>query len=276
MWKELSDELSSTVERVAPRLLHVGGRDVAGRTAVAWSAGLAVTLARQAAEGEAVPLGGGQAATVKAWDQRTGLTLLSVPGLADPDWSEAPIPRLGALVATVAQPSSQGPEARFEAVRFVVSDSEWVPGVGLGHLIQTDGTAFPGFWGAAVVDVQGRLVGLVAGEGGGNHGFVVPYADLQARIEALDQGRLVRPWLGVSTRPAGGQGLILLGVEDPSPAARAGWQPGDVVLALGPKVLRQPSDLIAALSSLAVGQEVEAKLLRDAVVVERPITPEGR
>jgi len=213
---------------------------------------------------------------VKAWDQRTGLTLLAVAELGDPGWVEAPLPRLGGLVATVAQPSPQGPEARFEAVRFVTSDSEWAPGVSLGHLVQTDGPAFPGFWGAAVVDFEGRLVGLVAGEGGGNRGFVVPYADLKVRVEALEQGRLVRPWLGVSTRPAGGQGLVLLGVEEGSPAARAGWQSGDVVVALGTTVLRRPSDLVEALGRLEVGREAGAKLLRDAVVIDRPITPEGR
>lgn len=276
MWKEVSDQVAATTERVAAGVLHVGGPGVAGRTALVWAPGLAVTLARQATPGESVPLAGDQKATVKAWDRRTGLTLLEVPGLAAFGWLEAPLPRLGALVLTVAQPSPQGPEVRLEAVRFVVQGSEWAPGATLDHLVQTDGTPFPGFWGAAVVDSEGRLVGIVAGEGGGNRGFVVPFADLKARINALEAGRLVRPWLGVSTRPTGGQGLVLLGVEDPSPAARAGWQPGDVVLALGTTVLRRPSDLVEALGRLAVGVEVEAKLLRDAVVIERPITPEGR
>lgn len=277
MWKELSEQVAATTERVAGGVIHVGGPGVAGRSALAWAPGLAVTLARQAAEGETVPLGGDQSlATVKAWDHRTGLTLLEVPGLEAFGWVEAPLPRLGALVLTVAQPSPQGPEARLEAVRFVAQGSEWAPGVPLDHLVQTDGTAFPGFWGAAVVDPEGRLVGIVAGEGGGNQGFVVPFAELKARVEALEAGRLVRPWLGVSTRPAGGQGLVLLGVEDGSPAARAGWQAGDVVLALGPTVLRRPSDLVEALGRLTVGVEVGAKLLRDAVLIEKPITPGGR
>jgi len=277
MWKELSEEVATTTERVVGGVIHVGGKGVAGRTALVWAEGLAVTLARQATEGESVPVGWGQGtATVKAWDHRTGLTLLEVPGLAASAWDEAPLPRLGSLVLTVAQPSTQGPEARLETVRFVAQGSEWAPGIALDHLLQTDGSAFPGFWGAAVVDFQGRLVGMVAGEGGGNQGFVVPFADLKARIVALEAGRLVRPWLGASTRPAGGQGLVLLAVEDGGPAARAGWTAGDVVLALGPTVLRRPSDLVEALGRLTVGTEVGAKLLRDAVVIERPITPEGR
>ena len=129
MWKQLSDELKKAVAAAAPALVHVGGREVAGRTGVVWGDGLVLTLAQQARDGESVPVvlpGGAEAtATVHAWDPRTGLAVLRVPGVTDPKWVTGPLPHVGALVLSVAFPSPQGPEARLDMVRFVAGGTEW-------------------------------------------------------------------------------------------------------------------------------------------------------
>ena len=281
MWKQISDELQTAVAAVNPRLVHVGGPGIPGRTGLVWAEGLVVTLARQARSGESVPvvLPGGTAAlaTVQAWDPRTGLAVLKVPSVTAPDWKVSGAPAVGSLVLTVAFPSPQGTEARLDLVRYSGGVSEWGPGVELQGLLQTDGNPWPGFTGAVVVNAEGALVGLVAENRSGNGGFVVPAPDLTRLVEALlKNGSPQRAWLGVSTRPAGGQGLTLVGVDEGSPAWKAGWRAGDLLISLAEGTLQDPSDLVALLAGLVPGTEVEARLLRQGEVNRWPVTPAAR
>lgn len=281
MWKQLSEELQAATAKTAAALVHVGGPGIPGRTALVWADGLVVTLARQAADGESVPVvlpGGAEGeATVHAWDPRTGLAVLKVPDLKAPAWVFAPQPAVGSLVLTVAFPSPQGIEARLDLVRYSGGASEWGQGVVLGGLIQTDGSAYPGFTGAAIVDPNGALVGFVAENRPGNGGFVVPSSDLAKLIETLvTSGSPKRAWLGVSTRPAGGQGLVLLGVDAPSPAATAGWLTGDLLVSLADQPLKDPATLVEVLATLVPGQTAPARLLRNGQVLDLPVVPGGR
>lgn len=280
MWNELSKDLSAGAAKAAAGLVYVGSDEVAGRTGLVWAEGLVVTIARQARDGEAVPVSGADGdldATVKAWDARTGLALLAVPGVKAPAWKLAPVPAVGSLVLTVARPSPQGTEARLDLVRFVGADADWARGVKLGHLVQTDGGSFPGFTGAAVVEADGGLVGLVVNNQPGNGGFVVPAADLKAAVDRLDAEGSPKPaWLGVSTRPAGGQGLALAAVDAGSPADRAGWQAGDLLVSLAGRALASPEDLVTTLAGLKAGEAAQARLLRSGEVLDRPVTPEAR
>jgi S1-C subfamily serine protease len=284
MWKELSEELSAATTKTAKGLVHVGGEDIAGRTGLIWADGFVVTLARQAADGEEVPvvLPGGEAkGVVHAWDSRTGLAVLKVAGAADPKWKRAGVPAVGSLALTVAFPSPQGPESRLDLVRFVGTSGEWSGSWGRGTTVesffQTDGSAWPGFTGAAVVDASGALVGWVVDNKPGNGGFVVSSGDLARLVEPLIRsGSPKRAWLGVSTRPAGGQGLVLLAVDEGSPAEAAGWKGGDLLVSLSGQALKEPADLVRVLGSLTPDQKVPARLLREGEVLELAVTPRGR
>jgi len=281
MWKQLSDDLKAATAQAGRGLVHVGGSGISGRTAIVWAEGLAVTLARQADDGESVPVvlpGGAEvSATVHAWDSKTGLAVLKVPGAVDPGWKVGSVPAAGSLALTVAFPSPQGTEARLDLVRFAGTDTEWGRGVTLKGFFQTDANPYPGFTGAAVVDTDGALVGFVAENRPGNGGFVVSAGDLARLVAPLIQsGSPKQAWLGVSTRPAGSQGLVLLGVDGGSPAAKAGWKTGDLLLALAGQSLKDPSDLVRVLASLVPDVEVAARLLRDGEVHDWPVTPTVR
>lgn len=280
MWKQLSEEVQKVVAIAAGGLVHVGGRGVSGRTGWIWGEGLVVTLAREAKDGETVPvvLAGGREAvgTVHAFDTRTGLAVLRVPGVSA-SWATGPVPAVGALVVSVAFPSPQGPEARLEGLRFEGRDTEWARGVTVASYFQTDGQPFPGFTGAAVLDADGHLVGMVTDNRPGNGGFAVSAADVARLVEPLvTSGSPRQAWLGVSTKPAGGQGLALAGVEAGSPAERAGWKAGDLLLSLDGRALKEPGDLIKVLAGLKPEVAVPAKLLRDGQVQELPVSPGGR
>jgi S1-C subfamily serine protease len=281
MWKQLSKQLSEATAQTSRHLVHVGSETVAGRTGLVWAPGLVLTLARQASEGEPVPVtlpGGTEVSgTVRAWDSRTGLTLLAVEGAADPGWKVGALPAVGSLALTVAFPSPQGPEARLDLVRFVGGANDWARGVSLDGLIQTDGAAFPGFTGAAVVDPDGALLGLVAANGQGNGAFVVPAGDLKRMADGLVSGGSPKQaWLGVSTKPSGGQGAVLAGVEASGPADRAGWKAGDLLVRLADRPVKEPSDLVRALAGLTPGTEAPARLVRDGELKDLPVVPGGR
>ena len=281
MWKQLSEDLKAATVKGSKNLVHVGGPGIAGRTGLIWGEGLVVTLAQEAKDGESVPVvvhGGAEVeATVHAWDSRTGLAVLKVPGVSDSKWKLGPVPEVGTLALTVAFPSPQGAEARLELVRFSGRGTEWGKGVTLEGFFQTDGSPWPGFTGAAVVDSEGQLLGFVAENRPGNGGFVVGAADLARLVEPLIRtGSPKQAWLGVSTRPAGGQGLALLGVDDGSPADRAGWKPGDLLVSLAGQPLKDPSDLVSVLAGLQPEVQVAARLLRGGEVHDKPVTPGGR
>lgn len=113
--------------------------------------------------------------------------------------------------------------------------------------IQTDAAINPGNSGGALVDTEGRLVGVntaIYSRSGGSNGigFAIPSRLVQQVIRsAIDGGVLVRPWLGASTstvtselasaldldRPAG---AILDDIWDSGPADKSGLKAGDVII----------------------------------------------
>ncbi len=118
--------------------------------------------------------------------------------------------------------------------------------------IQTDAAINPGNSGGALVDTEGRLVGVntaIYSRSGGSNGigFAVPSRLVQQVLKtAIDGGVLVRPWLGASTstvtsdlaraleldRPAG---ALIDDVWPGGPADKAGLKAGDVIIEIDDK-----------------------------------------
>jgi serine protease DegS len=122
--------------------------------------------------------------------------------------------------------------------------------------IQTDAAINPGNSGGALIDTDGRLVGINnmiftrTGDSAGV-GFAIP-AQLTRSIltEIIETGRVTRGWLGVflaSGPTSGSTGLQITGIEPGGPAAQAGLIPGDIVLSVND----QP-----ALEARLIGREI--------------------
>lgn len=116
--------------------------------------------------------------------------------------------------------------------------------------LQTDASINVGNSGGPLVDVRGRVIGVntainVAGQG---IGFAVPSRLARVIYEHLDsRGRVVRGWLGAVARD-GERGVRIDEIVSPSPASKAGLQPGDHILAFGDKPIatqRQLQFLVA-------------------------------
>jgi serine protease Do len=164
--------------------------------------------------------------------------------------------------------------------------------------VQTDASINPGNSGGPLVDVQGRMVGLntlIATQSGGHDGigFAAPSNIVKAVYEQIrEQGRVRRGVIGVRAQtitPALGDGLglgvrsgvVLSDIRPGGPAAVAGLQAGDVVVALDGKPMENARQLDVNVYQHALGDTVALEVLRNGVrrrftvtVVERPRDPD--
>ncbi len=133
----------------------------------------------------------------------------------------------------------------------------------------------PGSSGGAILDGEGRFLGLNTNRLGEGFYLALPAdAALQQQVDALSRGESVeRPRLGVAVAPAQvarrlrrsvglpeRDGLLIRGVEDDSPAARAGLAEGDLIVEVGGRVVTDPDDLAEAIST--AGAQYEVRIVR--------------
>lgn len=165
--------------------------------------------------------------------------------------------------------------------------------LGRGSFLQTDAAINPGNSGGALIDMQGRLLGIntaILTRGGGSNGigFAVP-ANLVARIlEQAEAGatRFVRPWAGIGGQavdPAmaealglpGADGVVISDLHPDSPFASAGLRPGDVILSLGGHPVHSPQDLMFRLAVAGPGAAVPVAYARgsDTATAEVALAP---
>ncbi|MFO0442704.1 MAG: S1C family serine protease [Betaproteobacteria bacterium] len=138
------------------------------------------------------------------------------------------------------------------------------------NFIQTDAAINPGNSGGALVDGSGALVGIntaIFSRSGGSMGigFAVPVDTARSVMEQIIAGGEVRRgWIGVEPREITPElaeslalqarsGVLIAGVLQDGPAARAGVWPGDVLVQVGDRPVRAASDLFAAVAALEPG-----------------------
>ena len=144
--------------------------------------------------------------------------------------------------------------------------------------------AMPEFGGAALIDREGRLVGvgsLMVGDANGPGipspgNMFVPIDALKARLgDLLAFGRPsgpAHPWLGMTTRDVAGH-LVVSGVSADGPAARAGLGPGDILVGVGDQPVTGLADLYRKIWATGEpGVTVPLKVYRSNGIVELPVT----
>jgi serine protease DegS len=165
------------------------------------------------------------------------------------------------------------------------------------NFIQTDAAINLGNSGGALIDAHGDLVGINtavlnrASGGPEGIGFAIPVNLVRGVMEQiLMNGHVVRGWLGfvpqdltdeqsAQVGTAGG-GVTVVNILVKSPAYEAGMRPGDLITALGGEAVHSAQDLVARVSALKPGAEVELDGRHAArsykiklTVLERPTRP---
>ena len=148
------------------------------------------------------------------------------------------------------------------------------------NFIQTDASINPGNSGGALVDIEGRLIGIntaIFSRSGGNQGigFAVP-ANLAHGVmdSIIKNGRVVRGFIGAYLQPLDEElssqfktkdqsGALIAELDPKGPAAKAGIKRGDVITGINGKKVEGPRELRLTVASMPPGSKVELKVLRD-------------
>ena len=164
---------------------------------------------------------------------------------------------VSATTRTIEVPNGQGGSSRFEG------------------LLQTDAAINPGNSGGALVDLNGRLVGInsAAAQAGAaeNIGFAIAMDRALPTINQILSGQ--RPWMGVYLQtvdpslvgqlglPPDTEGAAIVEVVRGGPAADAGLEAGDVITAIGGKRVASDLEVIKLIAARRPGDDVELEVL---------------
>ncbi|MFI5719941.1 trypsin-like peptidase domain-containing protein [Nocardia sp. NPDC051750] len=149
--------------------------------------------------------------------------------------------------------------------------------------VQTDASINPGNSGGALVDADGRVIGIntaIRSESGGSVGlgFAIPVDQMTEVAQTLIRdGSIHHPRIGVSARQKTVANEVMSGaevadVEPGSPAANAGIVEGDVIVRVGDREVTNPDELVVAVQMNDIGQTVNVQLIREGRQVDIPVT----
>jgi hypothetical protein len=144
------------------------------------------------------------------------------------------------------------------------------PGVAV-RLLQTDGHGSRGGAGAPLADEAGRLVGIILGiqsaEPAGGITFAVPGRFVAELLEARPSSELniiQRAYLGVQLETAeGDEGAKIVQVMEDTPAAAAGLQEGETIVAVNEQKVQTAENLSALIGEQPAGAKVTLSVRRD-------------
>jgi serine protease Do len=156
--------------------------------------------------------------------------------------------------------------------------------------IQTDAAINPGNSGGALVDMQGKLIGIntaIYTHSGGYQGigFAIPSNMVAAvmKSRASKAGNVIRPWFGVSVQPvtreiadAAGlplrKGVLVKDVAAQSPAQKAGIKPGDIITSLGSGEVNDSQSLNFRIATTGIGTTTMVNIWRDGKEIKTPVS----
>ncbi len=184
--------------------------------------------------------------------------------------------RVGQFVLALGRPSSNGIESSFGTVNAIGGPVRTGRGGMLEKFIKTDVVSYPGFSGGPLVSGDGTIFGINTSGFGSGSAITIP-ADVAWKIaEALiKDGKIKRGYLGIRSQtvniPAEAKkslkreqetGLLIVGMEDESPAANAGMMVGDILVGVTGEVIEHHDELFTRLSGDVVGKSTTLDILR--------------
>lgn len=233
-------------------------------------------------------------AAVKGSDEKLDLALLKIE-------SKSPLPavqlgdsdaiEVGEWVLAIGNPFGL---AETVTVGIVSAKGRVIGSGPYDDFIQTDASINPGNSGGPLFNGKGEVIGINSAiiAGGQGIGFAIPVNMAKSIIEQLkEEGRVTRGWLGVMIQPVTAnlaqsfglqeeRGALISEVVTASPAAKAGLQPGDIILTFAGKKIQEMNDLPRLVAATPVNKKVKVTYLRDgkeaeaSVVIDRLVDGE--
>ncbi len=215
-------------------------------------------------------------------DPKSDLAVLRITGdtqgLTALQFADSSRARLGQIVLAIGNPFGVG-----QTVTMGIISAKGRADLGIEayeDFIQTDAAINPGNSGGALVDLEGRLVGIptaILSRSGGymGVGFAIPSNMAKPIMTSLvEHGRVIRGYLGVGIQNLDPElakalslpspdGVLISDVSANGPAEKAGLQRGDVVLSINGQRVQTTGQLRNAVASAGVGTTIKIELLRD-------------
>jgi serine protease Do len=155
--------------------------------------------------------------------------------------------------------------------------------------IQTDVAINPGNSGGPLINMRGEVVGInsqIYSRSGGFMGisFAIPMDEAMRVSEQLrSSGRVSRGRIGVQIAPVTkevaesiglgkAQGVLVRGVEEGSPAEKAGIEAGDIITRFDGKPIEKPADLPRAVGNTKPGSQVALTVFRRGATQDLKVT----
>jgi S1-C subfamily serine protease len=285
--KELNEEIREIAKKAIPSVLEVRARRRGPSTGVAWSEDGLVVAADHTLEEEdgfevATASGETYRASVVGRDPSTDVALLRAEKarLPVPRWGESASLEAGALALVVAA-SRLGRKVTLTTASLVGKGWNAESGARVDRYIETDGRLFPGFSGSLLLDVEGKGIGILTAGLRRRAALAIPIETLRRVTRSLlDHGEVKRGFLGITSYPvrlpptvtSQRVGLLVLSVQDGSPAAEAGLFLGDVILTAEGAVIDSPTALLSHLGEDRIGKSVSIGILRAGRQESIPVT----
>ena len=291
-----SQAVIRVVERVSPSVINVRRGRSGGSGVIVTPDGYALTNAHvvEGVRDVGVTITNGtdeMRAPVVGSDPATDLAVIRIPrsGLQAAELADTETLRVGQLVIAIGDPLGFHSTVTTGVVSAVGRSLRGRDGRLIENVIQTDAALNPGNSGGPLVDTHGKVIGINTAIIPMAQGicFAIPAAT--ARLVAgmlIRDGRVRRAYLGISGAPTpiGRQlvaelglvasgGIRVLEIVERGPAARAGLEPGDILVALDGISLVTLGELQRALGEERIGRKTIVTIIRRGERLEREIVP---
>ncbi|WP_417826437.1 DegQ family serine endoprotease [Thalassospira povalilytica] len=213
-------------------------------------------------------------------DERTDLAVLKLRGVETAlpaiSFGDSDAVEVGDLVLAIGNPFGVGQTVTSGIVSALARAG--VTGQDYQSFIQTDAAINPGNSGGALIDIDGKLIGVnsaIFTKSGGSNGigFAVPVNMVKVVMRGLISGDLRRPWIGATGQAVTADlassleldrphGVLISAIRDGSPAQRGGLLAGDVVVAVNGLPVDNPNELKFRIATLELDGSAKLTVLR--------------
>jgi len=231
-------------------------------------------------------------------DSRTDIAIIKIneTNLPTVPWGDSDKLRVGEVVLAVGNPYGLS-----QTITMGIISALGRSGIGITDyedFIQTDAAINPGNSGGALVNIKGELIGIntaIFSTSGGYQGigFAIPSGMVKNVMDSIiNQGRVVRGWLGVQIQPLTPElvkqlglkdesGVLLVDVVEGGPADKGGLKKYDVIISYDGKKTDNPFHFKNMVAATKPGKTVEIKIIRNGnllttkvTIAELPIEPQ--
>lgn len=220
-------------------------------------------------------------------DEKTDIALIKIEPPFELDkvtFGDSDAIRVGDWVLAIGNPFGLGGSV---TAGIVSAKSRDIAAGPYDNFIQTDAAINQGSSGGPMFNTKGEVIGINSAlfSTSGNNmgiGFAIPINIVEWIVKQLEQsGEVKRGWIGIRIQPNSknlarslnlkdSQGIIVSGISENGPAAKAGLQAGDVIISLGQTEINSCKDFSRLIAEMPAGSEAQLVIWRNQEI--EPIT----